>query len=165
MVETAADPAASYRPFVVSTSAGQITALGTRFSVQIEADGVRVAVLEKRVAVEPDTCRGKPLIISAGEAARFDQRCLIERSPLRPAETTWPQGMLVADDLRLEDLVSQLARYRTAPLLCAPETAELRISGSFPLRDIEHTLDALSKTLPIRIVKGDRGGILLAGKK
>lgn len=165
MVETTPDPAVTYRPFVVATADGWITALGTRFSVQIEADGVRVAVLEKRVAIEPDACRNEPLILSAGETARFDRRCAIKRGALTPTETAWTQGMLVADDLRLADLVSQLARYRAAPLLCAPETAELRISGSFPLRDIERTLAALANTLPVRIVQDDSGGILLAGKK
>ena len=48
--------------------------------------------------------------------------------------------------------VSRLARYRPSALRCAPEVADLPISGAFPLRDTERTLAAVVATLPVRRV-------------
>ncbi|MNG25740.1 fec operon regulator FecR [compost metagenome] len=63
----------------------------------------------------------------------------------------WTRGMLVVDNARLEDLVQELARYRHGHLGVAPEIADLRITGSFPLHDTDKALSTLLPTLPVQI--------------
>jgi transmembrane sensor len=59
--------------------------------------------------------------------------------------------MLVVDNARLGDLVHELGRYRRGHLGVAPEVADLRITGSFPLHDTDKALSALLPTLPVQI--------------
>ena len=59
--------------------------------------------------------------------------------------------MLVADNLRLADLLDALGEYRSGYLGLDPSLADLRISGSFPLHDSDKALAALPPSLPVRI--------------
>lgn len=59
--------------------------------------------------------------------------------------------MLLADNQRLEDFLTELSRYRHGYLGCDPRIADLRVVGAFPLADTERVLDALAATLPVRI--------------
>ncbi|MNT40898.1 fec operon regulator FecR [compost metagenome] len=59
--------------------------------------------------------------------------------------------MLVAAHRRLGDFLDELGRYRRGQLNCAPEVAELLISGSYPLADSERILDLLEVALPVRV--------------
>ncbi len=156
MVSTAADPAA--RPFTVETADGRVLALGTRFTVRQEPHSTRVSVLEARVALHGHDASGPAPIVAAGASARFDRGGLIERRAAPAADTAWVRGMLIADDMTLDELVAELARYRSGPLDCAPAAARLRISGTFPLNDIERALAAVGDTLPVRVERQAHGG-------
>ncbi len=165
MVDTARDPV---RPFVVETSDGRVRALGTRFTVQQEPNSTLVAVLEARVALHGKQAPGAAPILSAGQAGRFDSGGLIERRAAPATDAAWLQGMLVADDMRLADLVAQLARYRREQLACDAAAAELRISGTFPLRDTGRALAAIGSTLPVRLersVQADGNAAILIRRK
>ena len=59
--------------------------------------------------------------------------------------------MLVLDNVRLADMISELNRYQRGHLGVAPEVADLRITGSFPLNNVERALNALLPTLPVQI--------------
>ncbi|MNG27476.1 fec operon regulator FecR [compost metagenome] len=59
--------------------------------------------------------------------------------------------MLVADNLRLAELLDALGEYRSGFLSLDPNLADLRISGSFPLHDSDKALAALPPSLPVRI--------------
>ncbi|MNP26540.1 fec operon regulator FecR [compost metagenome] len=59
--------------------------------------------------------------------------------------------MLVVDEVRLGDLVERIGEYRAGYLGVDASIADLRISGSFPLRDSERALAALPPSLPVRI--------------
>lgn len=64
--------------------------------------------------------------------------------------------MLYADDARLGDFVRDLARYRPGVLRCAPEIADLRISGAYRLADTDAVLALLQEALPVRVVQRTR---------
>lgn len=149
-IETAPD--ALRRPFVVITREGKAEALGTRFTVSQENDATRIAVLAQRVAMHSADASARPVILLAGQTARFGRHGLIAQGSADSADATWSTGMLVADAMPLGEFVSRLARYRASALRCAPEVADLPISGAFPLRDTERTLAAVVATLPVRRV-------------
>ncbi len=155
LIETARDPAK--RPFMVETADGRATALGTRFTVERETEGSRVVVLEKKVAVQSFRENAANFIVAADESVHFDRDGIRLHSRALAADSAWAQGMLIADDMRLADFVAQLARYRRTTLTCAADAANLRISGAFPLHDSDRILSAVSETLPVRLIRDDRG--------
>lgn len=89
--------------------------------------------------------------IDAGEAARFDRLAVQAPYKLAASAESWTQGMLVAEGMRLDAFVAELARYRTGVLRCDPSIASLRVSGVFPLRDTDRALHNLSLGLPVTI--------------
>ena len=68
-----------------------------------------------------------------------------------PGADAWTRGMLVLDNVRLADMVSELNRYHRGHLGVDPQVADLRITGSFPLNNVELALNALMPTLPVQI--------------
>jgi transmembrane sensor len=138
------------RPFIVETREGSMRALGTRFLVKREDDGTRLSVLQSAVAAHPQSSLEEQIL-------REGQQVLMRSNGLGPivalnlGADAWTRGMLVVDNARLEDLVHELGRYRRGHLGVAPEVADLRITGSFPLHDTDKALSALLPTLPVQI--------------
>ncbi|MGF6394614.1 FecR domain-containing protein [Pseudomonas plecoglossicida] len=147
--EILVDTAKDLRPFSVRTLAGDILALGTRFSVRQDAASTQVVVAAH--AVEVRTRRSSERVrIESGYGMRFSADSV---GPLRalPADAlAWVQGMLVSIDWRLGDVVHELARYRPGYLGCNAQVAELRLSGAFNLDDTDLALLSLEDALPIR---------------
>ncbi|MFJ2688988.1 FecR domain-containing protein [Pseudomonas sp. NPDC087336] len=138
------------RPFIVETREGSMRALGTRFLVKREEQGTRLSVLQSAVAAHPQSSPEEQIL-------REGQQMLIRSDGLGPivalnlGADAWTRGMLVVDNARLEDLVREIGRYRPGHLGVAPEVADLRITGSFPLKDTDLALNALLPTLPVQI--------------
>jgi transmembrane sensor len=139
------------RPFEVVTDHGRLQALGTRFSVRQDRAHIELAVFDGAVAVRPGTANDASIVVQAGEQVRFDKQGVgkVERAPA--AGDAWVNGMLVAHDLPLGDVVAELSRYRTGLLRCDPAIAQLKVSGVYPLADSDRVLDMLSRTLPIDV--------------
>jgi transmembrane sensor len=147
MVETGHGDA---RPFIVETREGSMRALGTRFLVKREEQGTRLSVLQSAVAAHPQS-QSKEQILREGQQVLIRNDRLDTIAALTPGADAWTRGMLVVDNARLEDLVHELGRYRRGYLGVAPEVADLRITGSFPLHDTDKALSALLPTLPVQI--------------
>jgi len=144
-------PDAAKRPLRVQTRDGLIQALGTRFIVRQLPDATRVAVEQHAVLLQPAGEPGLRQRLEAGQQAEFS------RSTVRPAGTpasepgSWVTGMLVVADMPLAQFTAELGRYRRGHLACAPEVAQLRLSGAFPIDDTERALHAVAQALPVRI--------------
>lgn len=138
------------RPFLVETEQGRLRALGTRFLVRREGDTTELIVLQSAVVARPSHA-AQERIIQAGERVRMDSLQLGDNQPAPVGADAWTRGMLVADNMRLADLVATLDEYRSGYLGVDSALAEQRISGSFPLYDSDLALDALALSLPVRI--------------
>ncbi|MCD0506261.1 FecR family protein, partial [Bordetella petrii] len=147
LIDTGSDPA---RPFVVATGQGRLQALGTRFSVRQESDGVLLAVYGGAVRVV--TARRQVSgVVPAGQQAYFTADALRPMTPASPAREAWARGILVADGIPLGQVVEELRRYHAGHLGVDPEVAGLRVFGSYPLNDLPHALDMLASVLPVRV--------------
>ena len=147
MVETGhGDP----RPFIVQTRDGSLRALGTRFMVKREDDGTRLSVLQSRVEAHPENSV-ELTVYNEGQQVLMHRDRLGQMLAVSPGADAWTRGMLVLDNVRLADMVSELNRYQRGHLGVDPEVADLRITGSFPLNNIELALNALMPTLPVQI--------------
>lgn len=138
------------RPFIVETREGSMRALGTRFLVKREEQGTRLSVLQSAVAAHPQSSPQEQ-ILREGQQVLMRGDGLGPVLALNPGADAWTRGMLVVDNARLGDLVGELGRYRRGHLGIAPEIADLRITGSFPLHNTNLALSALLPTLPVQI--------------
>lgn len=151
-VETAHDTVQPARPFLVEVPQGTLEALGTRFDVRLDQDGLcRLAVLDGAVRVVPARDPAIGIVVTAGHALRFGPRGAGRATTTGGDEMAWRDGMLAADAMPLCELVSELARYRHGRLRCAPEVAALRVSGAFPLDDTDRSLAMIAASSPVRI--------------
>lgn len=150
MITTAKDPAPSHRPFSVQTRHGSARALGTHFSVRVGEHSSRVAVIEGAVEMLP-VHAAQGVILKAGEQSAFGSDSVAAVAPLEHAALTWEHGMLLAQQMRLADLLDELGRYRRGVLRCHASVAGLSVSGAFPLRDSDASLRLLQETLPVTV--------------
>jgi transmembrane sensor len=148
LIDTAADP--QRRPFYVETPQGRLQALGTRFAVSLDGSETRLAVYEG--AVEVRTADQDALaIIPAGRQTRFTRATLASTEAADPAREAWTRGLLVARDIPLADVVRELQRYYPGHLSLAPEVANLRVLGGYPVDDPGKVLAMLESVLPIHV--------------
>lgn len=153
LIETAPDAMA--RPFIVHTHDGSIRALGTRFIVRRDNDQTRVCVLEH--AVEIRSVRSTSAVrINAGQQLTFSENAIGAVQSADTQADAWTRGMLVVNDWRLGDFISELQRYRSGHLGYDPSIAGLRISGAFHLGSTDTILENLTTTLPVRIRRFSR---------
>lgn len=163
-VVTAHDPPG--RPFMVSTRDGTLTPVGTRFTVRRDevlddAQGsTRLAVEQGAVQIRVASAAStEPVLVRAGEQARFTRGAVDARAPLDEAAQSWTDGKLSAERMRLADLLIELGRYRPGRLSCDSAVADLRVTGVWSLADVEATdrvLASLEKTLPVKVSRFTR---------
>ncbi|WP_173012512.1 FecR family protein [Niveispirillum sp. SYP-B3756] len=162
------------RPFVVETPEGTATALGTAFVVRREAGGTLVTVVESHVRVcaaapsaQTPPCRD----LGPGESVHLSARMVAVPHPADPARATlWTKGWLEVDDREVADVLAELNRYRNRPIRFDPAALRgLRVTGSFPLTDIDQALLGLARTARLHIDRDAAGPVAVrpagAGQK
>lgn len=150
LIQTAAD---ALRPFSVHTRQGKLQALGTRFSVRLDRDdSTIVTVFEGRVKIHT-ALTGKSSLINAGEQRRFTSASIGDAQKASPGREAWIHGVLIVENLPLSKVVEELSRYHGGRITVSPQVADLPVFGSYPITDIDHTLDMLASVMPIRIKK------------
>jgi Fe2+-dicitrate sensor, membrane component len=147
LVETAVDTAG--RPLEIKTDQGVVRALGTQFTVSVEENRTRVAVLEKAVEIRLES--GQIQRLDAGQQVDFSAEAIASPSQIPEGEGAWRYGKLIAIDRRLDDFIAELARHRPGKIVCSPKVAELRLSGAFRLGNTDAILDNLVASLPVRV--------------
>lgn len=150
LITTAKDRSLTHRPFIVETRHGVARALGTRFSVRVDESISRLAVQEGAVEIRTMESAA-PVVVNAGEQTVFSSTRISPAEALDPASMTWENGMVVARQMRLADLLAELGRYRPGVLRCHASVADLKVSGAFSLRDTDASLHLLQDTLPVSI--------------
>jgi transmembrane sensor len=150
LITTAKDSQMPPRPLVVDVVHGRLRALGTRFTVRTSADATLLSVYEGKVQVEPRE-GGGTRIVAAGSQLSFDAGSIGQPYAADDNATAWTEHRLMPDQMRLDDFLAELSRYRRGYLGCAPEVAHLRLVGSYPLADTDRILAALAATLPVRV--------------
>lgn len=152
------------RPFTVATEWGRVRVLGTVFSVSARAGQMRVEVAEGRVAVWPadHVAALPPVSLTAGDAIEADQGGLGTPSRV-PTDSVaaWRNGWLVFNNTPLDQVLGQWNDYLSRPLLLGshPRLKQLRLSGSFPLRQPQAFLAGLPDMLPVRVQRNSTGDV------
>ena len=155
LIETAHESTSNYRPLSVITKQGKLTALGTRFSVKVNEDTQSeisndLNVYEGAVRVQTSNSRNA-VIVNAGEFIRFSAVQYQAKSALDISSDAWIKGFIVVDKMPLNLFIAELSRYKTGVIQCHPSIRQVKISGAYPINDIDATLISISKTLSLRI--------------
>ena len=156
LVSTAHDPDPAQRPFRVQGRHGTVRALGTRFTLRQDEHTSRVAVFEGAVEVRLAHAPERPVRIATGQGAVYSADIVQSGAPASASAAAWIKGVLVADNMRLDDLLAELSRYRPGLLRCDPAVVSLSVNGVFPLRDTDRALHNLALALPVRILARTR---------
>lgn len=147
LIETARDP----RPFFVATAEGRLQALGTRFSVQQQATQTRLNVFDGQVAIRLSDSDNVAAIVPAGRQRLFYRSGLQAETAASTGRQSWQRGILQADERPLGEVITELARHHHGHVGVAPEVAGLQVMGTFPLNDLQQSLNMLQSVLPISI--------------
>lgn len=146
-IETAVDP--QQRPFTVTSQHGQIRAIGTGFTVRQYNADTRVSVFEG--AVEITTRSGLKQRLNAGQQTLFNAHTIAAEERARPGQKSWSQGVIVAEDMTVQQLLDELGRYHKGHIGLHPALSKLRVTGTYPLHQPHHVLAMLENTLPLKV--------------
>ena len=157
---------------VVTLADGTLLNLNTHSAVDVRFDErTRLIVLhEGEIMVQTGHNDARPFIVKTRDGSLRALQVLMHRDglgqrvALAPGADAWTRGMLVLDNVRLADMVRELNRYRRGHLGVDPDVADLRITGTFPLNNIELALNALLPTLPVHITQHTPWWVTVSGK-
>ena len=147
-INTAADM--HQRRFVVATEHGDVTALGTRFTLGCDKHLTRVELFDGALGIRAAASQGVHYL-QPGHSVRFSEQLVETPFPLTRTQPGWLNGMLVIDDMVLTDFIADLGRYRRGYLIADKSLQGLRISGAFPIDNTNRILDSLVTTLPVDV--------------
>lgn len=139
------------RPFVVQTAHGSVRALGTRFVVEQDSEGTRLAMLESSTQVQS---AGQTAIVHASQQMRFDATGLKAIEPLDAGalELAWAKHQLLIDRQPLGQVLEKLARNRSGFMMYdRQELAHLEVTAVLPADDSDSALQLLARSQPIEI--------------
>ncbi|TXS90691.1 FecR family protein [Parahaliea maris] len=148
------------RPFEVDAGSTRVTVVGTAFNVFRRSETTsEITVSEGVVRVsEQDTPASRA---PATEILHAEQRLVASQDgfkasaagDIRP-QLAWRDGELVAREMPLSQLAAELERYQKTRILIAdPSVAALTVSGVFQLNQPLAVLDALERSMEIRVAR------------
>lgn len=152
------------RPLKVKAGDRAVTALGTVFTVEREAQDLVVTLLEGRVAVSSG--QAAPIELSPRQELKLTgagQRTL--RSGVDPElALAWREGKLVFDNEPLGRVIERMNDYVSTPISVTDDIANLPVSGVFKAGDTAAFLDAVKTYFAIEEVRTARGILLKKGR-
>jgi transmembrane sensor len=161
------------RPFIVSSAATQVRAVGTEFDVYKKSGGTVVTVMEGRVAVflrtgtsagekvelEPATVSPRdsntPTFLSAGEQILVTSRTMQKAEhPNIAIATSWTQRQLQFESASLSDVAEEFNRYNERKLVIEdPALYDFHITGVFSSSDPASLVRFLRERRGVRVTE------------
>lgn len=153
MLACGSDPqTVTARPLLVQSRHGLFEGFDARFVLRQDGDCTRLSVTAGSVAIHsPHGADGVAARVQAGESYRVSST---EAQPVPPQDMdvgAWADGLIVTRNMRLQDFIQEVGRYRHGYLACAKDISDLRLSGVFRLEDTDKLLAILPQTLPVQL--------------
>ncbi|ANY90021.1 MULTISPECIES: FecR domain-containing protein [Pseudomonas] len=151
---------AAQGPMLIQTRDTLLEGFDAQVVVRQDADCTRISVSRGQVALHRP---GDATLhwITPGQAWRADAQGaqLLQQQPMDAS--AWTEGLIVTRDMRLDNFLTEVARYRHGYLGCSDDVADLRLSGVFRLEDTDKLLQLLPQTLPVLIRQRTRWWVRL----
>ena len=161
------------RPFIVTSGGAEVVVTGTEFDVRRKKNSVYVAVEKGAVDVSlalpnwqerSDINQRKPwqrrpgallskVSLSAGQEVKAHRLSGLGQVAAIPQGMlgAWRKGKLIYINEPLEEIVEDINRFSSVPVILAPSADQLKVSGTFHSHDIPGMLTSLEAALPIHI--------------
>jgi transmembrane sensor len=158
LFEVAKDPK---RPMVVEMANKRVTAVGTEFLVQRDADEVTVLVKEGRVRMEGNRhlLHNDTTELTAGDKiSTHGGEMTVERLDVDDVERaiSWREGYLEFQETPLPQVVAEFNRYRTQKIeIDDPRIQSIRIGGRFRCTDANAFLALLQQGFPVMVTRDE----------
>ncbi|MFJ3486897.1 DUF4880 domain-containing protein [Pseudomonas sp. NPDC090202] len=123
---------------------------GATLSAQRQGNQSRVRLVSG-VARVVSTAGSASATLTAGQEVLIDNRIIGTPQAFLPGADAWIKGLLIVDGVPLQSVLRELGRYTHAHLGHAPEVANIRVVGSFPLQNLERSLTMLQQALPVSV--------------
>ncbi|MDF0730081.1 FecR domain-containing protein [Pseudomonas entomophila] len=137
------------RPFHIATAIAELATRNGQLLLRENDQGLLLAVRRGEVMLFPDSAA--PRLVRPGEVLQVSADGQALAAVLHGDPWGWTDGVLSVQQMPLGEFVAELARYRPGVLRCAPEVADLKVSGTYQLDDSEQILLLLARSLPVRI--------------
>lgn len=160
MIDVAKD---ANRPLIISSQHGTARALGTQFSMADLGDYSEIRVYESKVEVcalaNKNIKNNQPNTYQQCQQLSPGQTSKVTRESVEKPQTAnngWHINIinqtLVVDDQPLVNVLDELTVHYFGYIKINRSTLQnIRVSGVFPLNDIDHTLAVISASLPIKV--------------
>lgn len=163
--DVAHDPA---RPFRVYAREGVAAAVGTAFSVRLQADGVELVVSDGKVSFAEASEVAQPVAyVAAGQTASFRDRVnIIETIEAQEVDRklSWTRGRLVFAGEPLSQVVADISRYTDVSIAFAnADVANLPVGGYFDVGEVDRLLEALETSFALRVERVDDTHVRILG--
>ncbi len=133
--------------FTVTAGGDEVRDIGTKFNVDMGIAETDVVVSEGAVAVlgsndsEPVILReGNQVTLAGGRVGRI-------AATDTGLALAWMSGRLVVQGARVADVVRALERHSPRPIVVRGRLADRRISGTFPLTDVDASLETIAQAV------------------
>lgn len=149
-------------PFTVYAGNWRITDLGTKFSVFLDGDDVRVLVREGRVRVDPlhGPAPSRPTVAEAGYAvlAKGAETLLLSKPDADIAsDLSWRGGVLEFEHQPLAEVAAQFNRYNAKQIQIEGSARKIPIGGSFKADNVDVFVQLLHRGFGLSVNdQGDR---------
>ena len=138
-------------PLRLQTPFGAIETAAARFAVRLDADRARITVREGQVRLSREASGADAVPAGGGESWWLRADAIEPAPPLRFDATGWLDGVIAARNMRLQDLLAELARYRRGRISCDPRVANQLVSGIYHVRDTDRALQLLAQTQSLHL--------------
>lgn len=145
-------------PFLVETAEQVVEVLGTSFNINAYADEqmVRTTLLTGAVSVKP-TEGETQTILKPGEQSMVADGQVAVKHVNTDQSVAWKQGDFSFDDMPLEEIMRQVARWYDIDVSYQDEIGKVKFGGSISRsKDIREVLDILTLTGVHFTIKGRR---------
>ncbi len=147
------------RPFIVWVGDMNVQVLGTKFCISAypENEGIMTTLVQGAVQV---TSGDKQVVLQPGYQAVVDQHSGVikQRAVELSLYTSWVQGVFEYENMELNDIMIQLARwYDVQFTFSAPEYKERCFTGVVrKYEDLDDVLDMIEKTTNVKFIVNGR---------
>ncbi len=151
------------RPFDVEARSAVIRAVGTAFNLRLRPSVVELTVTKGAVTVHSGNRSTGQVGPGRGAIIQPTSVSLTRLDPtLMRQKVAWREQLLELDGGTVEQAASEFNRYRSTPILIGDSrVSSLRIGGRFRTKDSRAFLSALQASLPVRVVHGEDGSVML----
>ncbi|MCO8167142.1 FecR family protein [Pseudomonas sp. 21LCFQ02] len=138
-------------PLEIATAHGAVHSQAGQVQVGEEGDGIRLLTLRGEALLHLPG--GARIAVPGAHSLLFDGQGVKQRETLQPGEGSWASGWLEVHDKPLGWVIEAFRPYLPGIVVIDEATARVRVNGLFPLDNMNVSLDMLSRSLPVEVVR------------